>query len=268
MIPTLGSPNLELVRKLLASQEEDQEQVLARMWLVFRELMGVPWRVCSDHEVRSAWNQAYQRWASAAAWYGVHCHQPLACLAALKSLAELRQEMRSVNGGRARSIELEHPGCAIASSYYSLGKLLIPRSDRNEHFKQAVVHINRCIEAREGDLSSLLAVRGSVYRVTYRLGAAITDYKEVLRIRQFDKAGSTSIGDAMTELGFGYCCIGRILLGRRLMCDGLELLREKDSGFLVRGLRKMEIVNRITGRFGEARRTERKAVNQSAIELP
>jgi tetratricopeptide (TPR) repeat protein len=100
-------------------------------------------------------------------------------------------------------------------------------------------------------------VRGSIYR---RLGAyqkAIEDYEAVVEERRVAGASAADLGQALSELGYGYLFRLRFGRARSLMEEGVRLLTGPNTrtGFLIRAKRKLAIGYYLTGHFASARRT-------------
>lgn len=120
--PRETTPDKELVLELLnhESKAVHTEAKLSRLWIALRELMAMP-PSASNAEFLPLWNEALGRWASNAAWYGLHGHIYLGQAAALFSLAHVRELMRD-RGVSCQSPEVvRHPG-DLSSALYSSGK--------------------------------------------------------------------------------------------------------------------------------------------------
>ena len=100
------------------------------------------------------------------------------------------------------------------------------------------------------DKSGLLAIRGSIYRQTGKISEAVEDYEEVLQMRSQANAPANSVGEALSELGFGYLRQGQIVKALHYCKSGVEHLREGGrAGFLARGLRKLSVAYLVNGRL-------------------
>jgi len=146
-----------------------------------------------------------------------------------------------------------HPAGALASSHYSVAKLLIDRAGSRWHYEEALRQIQSGIDAGIKDPSGLHLIRGSILFRQRRPWLAVDEYSRALSLRRRAGAPSTQIGEALSELGFAYIFIGRLCRGRRLIEEGVRLLEDApESGFLHRAQRKLVIANVATGRFRTA----------------
>lgn len=85
----------------------------------------------------------------------------------------------------------------------------------------------------------------------FRFSAAVRDYEEVVRLRQASGASDSQLGEALTELGYGYLFQGRLLKGRDLILSGLSLM-DPDTGqigFYIRAKRKLAASYFATGNW-------------------
>jgi hypothetical protein len=250
-----GPLQLELVDQLMSDsmKQPDQQRKLTRIWLAVRELMKVPYQDDQFSEFRPLWNHVLGRWASAGSWYSLHGHMYMGCLAAVMSEAAVRDAMRARHGGKPTTPEEEHPAGPLATAHYSIAQLLTDSRGRAWHLDRAERHINSSLANSGGDISGLLAIRGSIHWRNRRVFRAVADYKEVLRLRERAHEEAGRIGEAMSELGFGYMFTGRLLRGRSLLKRGVEMLRSReDTGFLVRALRKSALADFFTGHWLQA----------------
>jgi tetratricopeptide (TPR) repeat protein len=248
-------PRLEILRPLVTDieQQPNEEKRLSRLWLGLRELMAYSYENIRDEELLRYWNQLLSEWARAGAWYGLHADTPLGCLAALNSLTRVRQRLVTLKPEISESDDNAFPGGSLASSKYSIAKRLYIKSDRETRFKEALHDLQRSLEIPGSDQSGLLAIRGSIFRQMGRISECIKDYEEVLRIRIQTHAPVSQIGDALSELGFGYLRDFSPRKGLRFCQEGVEMLRqESQAGFLVRGLRKLAIAYIMNGRLNKA----------------
>lgn len=245
-----SKPNINIISDLFDQVRSlrNEERRLSRLWIVVRELMCVPYTETHDKNILSYWSEVLGQWARAGAWYGLHGDTPLGCLAALKSLAEVRAHLQKY--GRDLLPELiAYPGGALASAKYSIAKRLIIPADRKKRLNEALEDIRLSQAQTEKHNDGLLAIRGSILRQLYRYSEAVSDYEVVLTLRQQKSAPDNAIGEALSELGFGYLYQGRLLKGLDYCEKGVELLRTAEiSGFLVRALKKLAIAYLITGR--------------------
>jgi hypothetical protein len=256
------------VQKWIAQSlaEADQEKRLARLWIAVKELVGAPYGDPRFEAYAPLWNEVLTVWAKPAAWYGLHGHMPLGRLAALKTVEDVRRRMRTMQQFKSEHEALGHPAGAIASGHYSIAKLLMTRRGRRWHFEEAHRQVARGLQDATEPSDGLLAIRGSVNLHTGHLWAAVRDYEEVVRIREARGAETPVVGEARAELGFAYLLTGRLIRGRRLIREGVDLLEgHGERGFVLRALRKQTVAEYLTGRWRDAR-ASRELVRTMAAE--
>lgn len=228
----------------------NEEQRLSRVWLAIRELMSVHYTETDDRAFLKCWDQMLGEWARAGAWYGLHGDTPLGCLAALNSVVQIRQRLADKYQSQLLSGEVAYPGGPLASVKYSIAKRLYVPNDRKRRLTEAFDDIQLALKMPGANEDGLLAIRGSILRQMRRFSAAVNDYEDVLKIRQRRNAPESSIGEALSELGFGYLCEGRFWKGKDYCEQGVRLLRGvQTKGFLARGLRKLAVAYLVTGHF-------------------
>jgi tetratricopeptide (TPR) repeat protein len=256
--PRRGSgrlPRVDEVNKWMdrAATQQDQQRRLARLWVAFKELSVAPWDDPANSVYLPLWSKLMAEWTRAAAWYGLHGHMPLGRLAAAKTLKDI--DVRS-QGSRLASgdADAEGPAGALASAHYSVAKLLLDKSGQAWHFRESMAQVNDALKLNS-DSDGLFAIRGSIHLQLGETSSAIADYNRVLILRQKRSASNNSIGEALSELGFGYVRGGQILKGRRLIEDGLRLLDDQALGFRLRAERKLAVAQFATGRWIRAFKT-------------
>jgi len=236
------------VRQIVGRDAPDEKGRLGRLWLVYRELSGL----IPGSEAQAAslpyWNELYREWAKAGSWYGLHGHPSFAVLPAVVEQARVREAMRARMSPHYHSVETSYPGGALASARYSVAKHVGDSAVRSFLLRAAMRDLARSLD-EPGDHTNLLAIRGSVFREQGAIAAAVRDYEVVLRARTNAKASPAAIGEAMTELGFGYLYQCRFLRGRDLLREGVALMKSAPErpGFLARGLRKLAVAYGFTG---------------------
>lgn len=246
------SPDEGILSSVLAElgRQTDEERRLSRIWIGLRELMCLDYRTFEDKFVLKYWSRLFSEWATSSAWYGLHGNTPLGCLAALNSLRVVRERLATTYGKELPYEETAFPGGPLASAKYSIAKQLYVKRDREACFNEALQDLKRSLTDPNGDKSGLLAIRGSIYRQVGRLSEAVQDYEEVLRLRTHANASASSIGEALSELGFGYLRQGRIVKALDYCKSGVEHLREGGrAGFLARGLKKLSLTYLANGRL-------------------
>jgi len=241
---SIPRPDPEDVIKILdkASGQKTHQARLSLIWFALRALMGAPYNDPSCQAYLPLWDRALASWTNNGAWYGLHGHFPMSCLAALGSRAALPP---AADLGDADGTQYPHGG--LASEYYSIAKL----SDiKRPIFDLALSHAQLSIE-RAPDASGGYAMRGSIFLQTGCTDAALADYERVTRLREPE--GGTSYGEALSEWGYALVGAGRGNLGIDYMEKGLEILRKGDlNGFVVRAMRKLAVGYLRTGRVHQA----------------
>jgi tetratricopeptide (TPR) repeat protein len=250
-------PDKELVEQLLCDERSSlhAESKLARLWIAIRELMACPPEADVAGDFVALWNESLRRWASNAAWYGLHGHIYVGQLAALYSAGRLRARLRPDEV--AQSATLNHPG-GLASALYSLSKLMPNWGLRREVLNDGFAQLNVAILERGRLDANLAQLRGSFHFRMRSLFRAVDDYEEALRLRELEHSSEGQIGESMSELGFAYLTTGRVIQGFDLLELGVELLEKEKiarPGFYIRGLKKLSIGYAARGRLIKARQT-------------
>lgn len=257
LLDTTVIQNESVISRLLNEVKDlsDEEGRLTRLWVVFRELSNPSHSSLDKRELLAYWNRFYGEWASAGSWYGLHGHPNLAVLPALVQQAKAREQMRMLDSSAWKEEDTTYPGGALASSRYSIAGISNSLSVRRFLLRAALGDLNRSLGEGSVDSTNLLAIRGSVYRKLGAIWAAVNDYESVLRIRQKIGASDGAVGEAMSELGFGYLFQLRFWKGRSLIEEGVRLLSTSNSrrGFLVRAQRKLSASYLLTGHPKRAR---------------
>lgn len=260
--PKNEPPNRAIIENVvkIIKEESNEEKRLSRIWIGVRELMSAPYTTSLDIELLQYWNRLLGEWAKAGAWYGLHADTPLGCLAALNSLTDVRLKIEQHHSSRVLPQDTAYPGGALASSKYSIAKLLYIKNDRKDRFNEALDDINKAMMLPSTDESGLIAIRGSIYRQLGRLTDAISDYEVVLNIRRKGGMSESAIGEAMSELGFAYLKQFHFRRGLDYCREGVELLRQGvRPGFLARGLRKLSVAYLCNGKLKRAYEAKQEA---------
>ena len=255
-------PNIAIISSLCNQTQKlpTEEQKLSRLWIAIRELMSMPYTEIYDKTLLSYWNQILSNWARTGAWYGLHGHTPLGCLAALNSLTEVRRRLADKFATELSPGTIAYPGGALSSAKYSIAKHLYVMKDRRDMLNDALADVQLALKESKANEDGLIAISGSTLRKLHRFSQAVADYETVYRIRQNNGASDNKIGEALSELGFGYLCQGKLRKGRGYCEKGVRLLRGTESpGFLVRALRKLAIIYLVTGHLHKAYETWTKA---------
>lgn len=260
-------PNRDMLQNVidLIHSQPNEERRLARLWIGIRELMATPYGTCSDLELLQYWNALLGEWAKAGAWYGLHADMSLGCLAALNSVAVIREHLKRQNPG-LKLHDIEYPGGALASANYSIAKRLILKHDRERRFHEALNDLDITMRIPDSDKAGLRAIRGSIYRQLGEIGEAISEYRAVLQLRQSFGANPATIGEAMSELGYAYLKDLQFRKGLSYCEEGVNLLRHGTRpGFLVRGLKKLTVAYLCNRKLKKAYDAKREA-NKIAAE--
>jgi len=228
--PAAARPNLGLVEDAItrAGAQASHHDRLTLLWIAIRELMGAPIDDAGSLEALPFWERALGAWNSAGAWYGLHGHPLMGCLASLGSLADLKLRL-------SRPGEMPHG--ALSSEYYSIAKL-VSRHLRGTMLETSRAHIDAAFQS--GETSGKLAQRGSVRAAQGDAQGAIDDYRRVVELRRgSEQASDEQVAEGLTELGFALVFAGDGAEGLKLMEEGMNLFRGPPTGFLVRAQRKL-----------------------------
>jgi len=218
------------------------EQRMCRLWLAVRELMPV--RYWSD-EARPAerelfpyWDCVLADWASAASWHGWQGHLYAGTVAPLNSQWVLRRIGLKPIREFQPSVTLPPEG-GLASAYYSIaGFMSGVQYWRCLH--QAGEFVKQAINDRSGPPDNLLAIRGSIRLAMGLWPLAVTDFREMLRLRERQDAPAIKIADALMHLGYAYSLIPMWGKGRTLLNDAVRMLEQHpDDPNLPRARRKL-----------------------------
>jgi hypothetical protein len=248
---TLSPPDPSVVETVLqrAAQPSSNHLQLTFLWFAIRALMGAPYTERRYANFADLWARALGRWASAGAWFGLHGHLHMGCLAALGSLAELQLQRAEPDKS---GVALPHG--PFASEYYSIAK---HAGQRDAVLDIALGHIEAALASPHGDHTGHAAIRASIYREMGRMDAALADYTQVAEARR--EQGGPAYGEALSELGYAALLAGDRRRGVELMEQGLERLRAGPmSGFRIRAIRKLAV--------GYARRGKISAAVDLAVE--
>jgi hypothetical protein len=230
--PTAKPPTNSLVEDLLdrADNEPNYQTKLVLLWLAVRELMGAPTTDPSSAPFLPLWDETLSAWTSAGAWYSLHGHPLMGCLASLASLSRVRQQKTGL---------LDAPHGALSSEYYSIAKRVGSPVLRQTMLQTSLKHME--VAFLKMETSGNFAQRGSVRRALGDKAGAIADYEKTLTLRENHEAATPAqIGDAMTELGFALVLDGQRRRGVKYLENGVSLLEgSRPTGFLVRALRKL-----------------------------
>jgi len=229
--PSLPSPNLDLARDAIrrARERSNHNDKLTLLWIAIRELMGAPIEAGIPRDIAGLWSEALSGWNSAGAWFGLHGHPHMGCLAALGSLTELRLRSHAPD---------DIPHGAMSSEYYSIAKLVSRPGLKTEVLAASRRHID--VACLAGETSAKLAQRGSVRGAQGDAIGAIADYRRVVALRSgVEGSSNDAIAQARTELGFALVFAGQGREGLKEMEEGIALFAGEPTGFLIRAQRKL-----------------------------
>lgn len=245
---TAKPPDEHLVESIIerAGNEPNHHSKLMLLWMAIRELMGAPLSQTSSKKIIALWDRSLSRWTSVGAWFGLHGHPYMGCLASLGSQSAIRNL-----SGDIRDV----PHGPLASEYYSIASKISERA-----LKQRILAVSRKHVDVQFDVkptSGVYALRGSIKWAQGDREGSIEDYFRVLELREGDEhAGPGQVGEAMTELGFALLRSGQRGRGLSYLERGTEKLKaEPPNGFQVRAIRKLGRAYLLTGSPRAALRT-------------
>ena len=230
--PTVEPPNAAAVQLLLdrAEREPNYQNRLTWLWLAIRALMRAPYTDPKWRDFVPLWEATLGGWGSAGAWYGLHGHAAMGCLAAYGSLGEAHS---AFSNAADRGI----PHGPIASSYYSVAR---HAGHPRDFYDLALQHVEAALVVGPTNLANTVAIRGSIHLRLGNVAAALSDYEQVARLRA--PLQDASYGEALSELGHGQFTAGRTREGLENLERGLDLLRRAPpSGFRIRAARKLAV---------------------------
>ena len=237
-----------------------ERQRLSRLWIAARELMGIPHNRTNDEHWLGLWNGVLTAWSKSSAWYGLHGHLELGYMAALYSLDDIRNRGRRLNP-KLMGADWDPPYSALGSAYYAAAHRVASQRLRGIGLRKALALVDRAVSTDALTRSNTLAIRGSILQKLGAFASSVDTYREVLRIRRAANAPQGSIGEAMSELGFGLLFRLRWREGRDLLREGVALMEtgSSDPGFVVRGKRKLAAALYLTGRISAAHQQRKEA---------
>jgi len=224
--------------KECADQCSNEATRLAFLWVAVRHLAAAPYDRPEFTEWVPLWEDILRRWATSAAWYGLHGILALGRLAAVNSLREVRALLVAEGAPGTSSI---HAGRgALASEYYSMAKLAPSEAQRRDLLRTALRQVKQELTRGGSDPTGLLLIKGPI---ELRLGkriAAIRTFRRALRIRRANREDPGRIGEAETHLGFAYLSVFFCWSARRLLRSGVQKLEQhRPDGFLVTAIKKL-----------------------------
>jgi hypothetical protein len=231
---------------------------LFRLWSAMRELMDATGLSLQDPAIAGAWDRVLGLWAAKASWFGLHGHVWMGPLAAINSQMSLRRQTAFRQDG-----SLREPVGAKASAIYSIAQRMKTRERKFYHYRQATRLATIAIDQSGGVATGALSIRAHALMRMGRLGylwklwEAKHDFEIALRIREREHASESGIGEIKTDLGLSCVMTGQSRRGLQLLRDGIGGLRSDTSSngkaFLARGLRKLELGARLSGKASLAR---------------
>jgi len=259
-------PQKDLIEELLTDYERvpEMQRKLSRMWMAARELMSasyLPKDVQADSRLADflpLWKKVLEFWTGAASWSGWHGHIYAGPVAPLNSQAIICQQLQNINP----------PLSGLASAYYSIAKLLPFGFRRLESLHRSYQYIQEAIRINRKASPNNLAIRGSIKLHCRNYFGAVSDFKQMLQIREQEGASEEQIADAMVHLGFGYLFCGRWWKGRDYLERGVHalMIAKPDNAGLARAKRKLAFAYKLTGKFSDSEKMKLEA-NADAFRL-
>ena len=229
----------DLITRLI--EKADNESVipykLANLWSAFRNLGSVPYTSSRYKEFLSLWGAVLSKWGAAAAWYGIHGHAFIGCLAAINSLLEIKRNNQD-NTEIVNSINISHG--ALASEYFSIARMAKSWRYKRALFNKALANVNYAFTESSDDLSDLYDLRGNILIFLEHFWAAVKDYETALQLRIDANDTEGRIGEIKVDLGFAYFLTGHKKKAQRFLEDGIEGLKKSDRPtFTVKAMKKL-----------------------------
>ena len=242
-----------------AAGDVDQLQRLQALWPAIREAyLCAPLRDHRTIEHWPLWNDLLGRWASMGAWLGLHGHFLLSPLAALNSMAWVRQQLRQTHRYLPPD-KLMHPFGSIASAHYSIAQRLPNFFERRKRYLVALEQVDEGLDDCSGLEDGLLAIRGSICLGLGRLAEATSEYAKARDIRQSSGAEPKEVAELDAALGYSLLFQGQIGAGRQLLEEAQDKTTGQHSGFRCRILRQLSVAYRMSGSWRKARKTREEA---------
>jgi tetratricopeptide (TPR) repeat protein len=255
-------PSEELVLNLLRNVDPSTNEAarLVDAWMALRHLCSAPYSDPTFSAYLPLWDAALSRWASAAAWYGLHGAHYLGRLAAVNTLLWIRQQATFRATTEREQLAIQGTYGGLASEYHSMAKLAETRREKRILFERALATANRALDGEPRDPSGLYGIRASILQALGRLRQGLDDYRRMLDIRTLRGEDHGRIGEAEPELGMGYLRLGHIFRAGDFLTRGVANLERSDRHpFTVRALRKLAVFYLVTLRLHKALRTLRRA---------
>ena len=185
-------------------------------------------------------------------------------MAPLNSQALVRSQSFRRQGELQPEVVLTSDG-GLASAYYNIAKVMRPSFLAWKCLWRAGQHVKRAIEARAGPTDNLLAIRGSIrLRMGYWPGA-VSDFKEMLRLRESAGAPPQKIADALMHLGHAYAFFPLLGKGRNLLKESVEIFEVyPNDPNLARARRKLATAYKLAGQFALAEETRQQAESDAS----
>jgi Uma2 family endonuclease len=154
-------PSPELVQGLLknAGLSTSVPGGLVDTWMALRHLCSAPYSDPAFAAYLPLWDVALSRWASAAAWYGLHGAQYLGRLAAVNTLLWIRRQPGVRPGACVDSLAIHGTYGGLASEYDSIAKQAPTPRQRRALLNRALATVDRAIEETSSDPSGLYGLR-------------------------------------------------------------------------------------------------------------
>lgn len=246
-VPTFE--NLDQLLREAANTELPLLDRMSRIWLVLQDLLTVRPMIGKDVALTSHWERALKQWGSCSAWFGLHTHL------AVSPLIAQSERMRIAASSASTMPERLMPYGAIASARYSVARRERLGWRRDRELKVAGDEAQKAIDLnRDGDLIGNYAILAHSLLRRGRLLGAKEGFEQCLNLSKA-KQDMGRLGEALLDLGFVNFILLRRKTGLQMMEEGIELLgNHSEFGQHLRGLRKLEFVYRVSGRYSDARR--------------
>lgn len=245
--------------------QKDHASRLAMLWAAARQLCSVPYTKEEFRQWRFLWERMLSEWIRSAAWYGLHDNSPIGLLSAVNSIIWIRARPLGTVIPETAEIHIHGTKGARASALYSMANRCwwLPR--RWSLLNAALADVDDAIGSRPNRISGYLAIRGSIYRAKGQLSRAVKDHEAMVDARKAESPSGSSMGEALSELGWTLAWAGQLRKAKRSLVEGVRLVSETpvsspmQAGFRVRALKKCPTVQALTFDFAASRRARAEA---------
>jgi len=246
-------PDTSRIAELLTRAEstDDLRDRLLLLWAALRHLVAIPWRSSDDLNVLLSWRRLLAGWDRSTAWLGQHSDSFLSRLAAQREQRELAERLFHLGHGRP-TLE-EDPSGASASLLYSLAKRQSSIWARRRLMRRALRSIDSTSAVEAGSAASLVHTRAAIHLQLLHLRLALRDAKTALRLREQVGDTPARIGEAEGTLAWALAANLRLRRALEYARSGVRKLRTSPpSGFTIRAMRKLGVLQAANLRFADA----------------